>query len=112
MSDRKWTPGPWKWSADHPTNACANVSNEERYVSIATLYGGDSDSFQDAEGMWSAQPIRDANARLIAAAPDLYEALDELSAWLSLGDHDTSQEQDLAMVARVNAALAKARGGT
>ena len=101
MSDRKWTPGPWKWSADHPTNACANVSNEERYVSIATLYGGDSDSFQDAEGMWSSQPIRDANARLISAAPDLYEALEQALDDMQMNGLD---------IADYLPALAKARG--
>lgn len=105
MSERQWTPGPWKWSADHPTNACANVSNEERYVSIATLYGGDSDSFQDAEGMWSSQPIRDANARLISAAPDLYEALERARNWIERG-HDSIGP----LLRQCDDALAKARG--
>jgi len=45
-----------------------------------------------------------ANARLIAAAPDLLEALEAVVAWLEQGDH----EGELHTMA--TAAIAKAKG--
>lgn len=62
----KHTPGPWIWGTDYrglygagPENG---VLNYERF-----------------EGMWlSYGETREANARLIAAAPDLLEALQNL----------------------------------
>jgi hypothetical protein len=58
----KHTPGPWIWADHHrglfgagPDNA---VLNHEPY-----------------EGMWLGHERKDANARLIAAAPELLEAL-------------------------------------
>lgn len=107
MTERKWTPGPWKAIFDHPTNACANVELAEGYTSIATCFGGDSDSAQDDDGNWSDQPIRDANARLIAAAPDLYEALDYCLAFMMA---DCSCPNATPEKVAAISALAKARG--
>lgn len=45
-----------------------------------------------------------ANARLIAAAPDLLEALSEVVEWLEHGDHAGP------MHSKARAAIAKARG--
>lgn len=60
MAEPKWTPGPWKW---------------------VCLSG--NDILTDPEGLWVANVIewpgdntaRGADAHLIAAAPELYEAL-------------------------------------
>ena len=72
------TPGEWEMSVTHPTNACANVRCD--YTEIATLYGGDSDTRTPAEGEpWGPQPIRDANARLTAAAPALRDTVAALA---------------------------------
>ena len=72
------TPGEWEMSVTHPTNACANVRCD--YTEIATLYGGDSDVPQPAYGEpWGPQPIRDANARLTAAAPALRDTVAALA---------------------------------
>jgi hypothetical protein len=59
----KHTPGPWIWGDD-----------------FMGLYGAGPDnevlSHASYEGMWvSYGPCREANARLIAAAPELLEAL-------------------------------------
>lgn len=68
------TPGEWEMSVTHPTNACANVRCG--YTDVATLYGGDSDVPQPADDEpWGPQPIRDANARLTAAAPALRDTI-------------------------------------
>ena len=72
------TPGKWEMSATHPANACANVRCG--YTDVATLYGGDRDVPQPADGEpWGPQPIRDANARLTAAAPALRDTVAALA---------------------------------
>lgn len=102
--ERKWTPGPWKIGRPHPTNACLYIQPEGRYGDIATLYGADGDhQATDTDGIWSEQPIRAANAHLIAAAPDLYEALEDLARQMAVYMDDET-------VRVVASALRKARG--
>ena len=88
MTERKWTPGPW--DADD----MAVRTNDKALVSL--VYGnGDGSLFK-------------ANAHLIAAAPELYEALK-----LFVDATPKLDMSDPCMVERVNrarAALAKARG--
>jgi hypothetical protein len=52
---------------------------------------------------------QNANARLISAAPELYEALDELLNYSGGAEHALD---DPYVVERAEAALAKARGET
>lgn len=64
----KYTPGPWQVGAKHPDRVfqeSPSVSNRRRVAQTAP-FGCDTDE-ADAEDF--------ANARLIAAAPDLLEAL-------------------------------------
>lgn len=70
----KHTPGPWVVGEPHPTNACAYVCNDEGQE-VATIYYCSEGGVIGKDGIWPEQPNRDANARLIAAAPDLLEAL-------------------------------------
>lgn len=82
----KHTPGPWK--AEHasgPTNqyaaASTGVWSQQKFD--AALDAGDEDNDpMDAAwicGIWgNLSPEDFANARLIAAAPDLFQALEEL----------------------------------
>lgn len=78
--ERKWTPGPW-------------VVNRERGIRGA---GGEC-----VASTYCAGPVDDAH--LIAAAPDLYEALEDLAA-------DMIVHMDDLTIAVVHNALAKARG--
>jgi hypothetical protein len=81
MTERKWTPGPWSIGSDltfGPNGWGVGV--------IVAANTGDTI----------------ADAHLIAAAPDLYEALD------ALYESDTPPDFELWMKAK--AALAKARG--
>jgi hypothetical protein len=61
------------------------------------------------DGIWPEQPNRDANARLIAAAPDMLALLSDLTtAWdasrLGDGGHH-------AMIQRAHAIIARVEGG-
>ena len=88
------TPGEWEMSVTHPTNACANVRCG--YTDVATLYGGDSDVPQPADDEpWGPQPIRDANARLTAAAPALRDTV------AALADLADAQAQEIAELRRM-----------
>ena len=96
------TPGPW---ATHKTEGNGGnipdrleiVGPEEgrRRSLIASIYG-----FKMLEGQ--------ANARLIAAAPELYEALE--AAYMVLKPQKSRFEEYVNAVTLARAALAKARG--
>src|SRR4051812_7377138 len=78
----KFTPGPWKIAA-----------GDNRYVSLPGI----------------VKPIpcgSQANARLIAASPELYEALEEMLG--TFGGADPDDEHGNAVLDRAIAALTKA----
>ncbi len=80
----KWTPGPWRVSG----------------VGIHAIVRGDDQTIVAVRHRLPRE-VHEANARLIAAAPDLYEALAEIVAeW---GYPNTPKWH------RARAALAKAR---
>ena len=78
MTDPKWTPGPW--SADE-----FEIRSADRVI---------CEAFQGEE-----------DATLIAAAPELYEALNNIVGSMALEFGDDCEE-----VIAARAALAKARG--
>lgn len=120
----KHTSGPWEWLyaetrcdgvgrvvtaqvVDVPTNQCvvefSNTSHSE------LVYEDDGDgggSFFDQQAV--------ANARLIASAPDMYEALKRLLKWVEpiAGDNrdGVAEAEELASVEFARAALSKAEG--
>jgi hypothetical protein len=81
-----YTPGPWK---DRPSM----YGRQYRYVQI----GKDAD--------YTTGNVNAADARLISAAPDLYESLKEI-----VDATDTGWDQLDATFTRARAALKKARG--
>lgn len=81
------TPGPWK-------------TNGDPYVSTGD--GKHSIAFTDCRGISDAEAK--ANARLIAAAPDLLEALKDCRRALEVSGHTGE-------LAIVDAAIAKVEGG-
>ena len=100
MTEKKWTPGPWTVTrARYPTDGeydyGIGVRRDGREYCIAETFGVAGPEFL---------PPAEANARLIAAAPEMAEAIDLLlkSTWGTDASH--------AALARVEAALAKARG--
>ena len=63
-----WTPGPWVWHAQGDANDYAMLTNEKRWV-ISFLQNGE---------IWT--PEQEANARLMGAAPELFDRLEDLLA--------------------------------
>lgn len=116
MSETKWTPGEWRYFGKKPIEVTVGglvhivsgdvesytitATGRERGLRvttfIATAHITANRSAEEAE----------ANARLIAAAPELYEALDQILD--DMGDDGPSCCQAAKDQAR--AALAKARG--
>lgn len=87
----KFTPGPWKVSL---TDDTVVMDKDANAVAVAV---GDYDTHYE---------VTEANARLIAAAPDLYEALqmlhDETADYIRLnhlGDPHHNQSMQLARAA-------------
>lgn len=89
------TPGPWKWDGD--------------YRGLASANGQEVLHWEPYEGMWlhHRELNRDDDANLIAAAPELLEALEELSRVYANGDFESEFKPALK---RAEAAIAKARG--
>ena len=84
----KHTPGPW--FSQYDDNGFYEIGSEAVSLRLAFTFGeGDTD---------------EANARLMAAAPDLLEALN------AMVEYTSSQEYDHAAVKQACAAIAKAKG--
>ena len=67
MTESKHTPGPWKATYDSQLQAAIEIYNTEDRVMVAVL---------PDRGTIEAMSEIEANANLIAAAPDMYEALE------------------------------------
>lgn len=112
----KHTPGPWTWGKgiDGEPERCyvtQGIEGRPRYL-IATIENGAAEDFLETE---------EANARLIAAAPDLLDALLEFmgtdKTFLSASDTQLDElikdGNVLApIVKKARAAIAKAKGET
>jgi hypothetical protein len=85
MSEKKWTPGPW--------------ADIQGYV---TCRGGYNVATVKSHGTYEGK----ANANLIAAAPDLYEALESLIDAMQHPETDFLCDE----IGIARSALAKARG--
>lgn len=101
MSERKWTPGPWEVSGDNGRilSHWDGIGYWEIANAAPTGFEGDSGKTYSAGG------DREANARLISAAPDLFEALEAL---FNAIDSSVDLTPEVMMSAR--AALSKAKG--
>jgi hypothetical protein len=101
MGEPKFLPGPWRVDNDHRSGMAWNrhiVLDAEPDLRICFMAHSDG----------KAPKADKANAYLIAASPDLYEALAEL-----VGDDFYQHPQDFTEPwHKAAAALAKARGET
>jgi len=98
MSETKFTPGPW---------IAAPMEGEPGHCFAAQVVR------TDGAGRWivdinsdDGEEMATANAHLIAAAPELYEALEPFEHLRP----DSHCDSILALLPAVRAALAKARG--
>lgn len=103
MSETKHTQGPWKAvRAESPDNTggfdWAILDANSRIVSEAFEHVG------QLSGGYDKRPA-EANARLIAAAPDLLEALQEILGYRGGADNALDDEY---VMERARAAIAKA----
>lgn len=108
----QYTPGPWvityKTQSDYPHMYITHDS-ETRSQIIADLHCPVN---IDAGGNTYSNMNKQANARLIAAAPDLLAALQStlnVLAGIATGDLKTI-ERDSPAIAKARAAIAKAKG--
>lgn len=99
MTERKWTPGPWVYRP-HKYDDWGLVRGSDDYPVASASICRATEEEKDNCRRDHRDPA-EANAHLIAAAPDLYEALEYLlnNADLTRGDKIVARE-----------ALAKARG--
>ena len=93
MTEERCTPGPWNGLSVRIGGDASIVGNERLIASVHPKSMRASDPEGDAE--------RDANARLIAASPDMFDVLEHLVN--GTADIDTIYED-------ARAAIAKARG--
>ena len=103
------TPGPWRAEAvmsDGPHDIClvnpVRPTQETGWpVVVASVYGGDDD-FQIGHDEASA------NARLIAAAPDLLEACIAVSEWFDRHADAGLVQSEIAYLKKIRAAIENA----
>ena len=110
----KFTPGPWEW--EYPL-----VSDRENPQSLTIgIFGGGAqtylaDCYMEHVGTENTtREEMEANARLIAAAPEMYEALEAMRGEIAALVEDGTLECGAVVVndgwLKLCAALAKARG--
>jgi hypothetical protein len=100
-----FTPGPWRANRFSIT-AAGSTDTYSGTVWGCIAYAEELYDNCDLEGrQWSTSGDREANARLIAASPDLLEALELAEAHLA-----HCMGEDVEPRATIRAALAKARG--
>ena len=101
----RYTPGPWDYDMDYIVAPDPNGRHPDIYIAEI--------AHSDEEGRIASPSQQDANRRLIAAAPELLEALDYLLEQtvdmdLKYGIGLTEGERDAR--AKALAAIAKATG--
>ena len=90
----EYTPGPWAFFDTHPDKACYYIQEKNHLDEIAAIY------------RYERNPCNTlADARLIAAAPELLEALKMMLEMSEMGGFGKAYAEDVA-----RAAIAKAKG--
>lgn len=109
MSASKHTPGPWVFNWNDRTDQEGDVywirPVSEMLQSLAVVRAGSEDNDLPAQ--------TEANACLIASAPDLLEALKSVTTWWdkeARGDDQVEDEEVLLAASKARAAIAKAEG--
>lgn len=106
MNATKWTPGPWVFVPEGDESLSRHDMGGFRSADRWVCMFGDSRAYYPSEG--TPPDIEDAH--IIAAAPELYEALVAMTVLASGPAGGVTQAQKVEIIARANAVLAKARG--
>lgn len=96
-SNNMHTPGPWEY--------CTGPSLNGRYHTVETKRDKDEDQLMICECYEGTDEQNEANARLMAAAPDMLDALQ-----LVLDTYGFDSSTDSSIWQTVTAAIAKATG--
>lgn len=110
---RKWTPGPWVAKSEAVSHGgsylgfCTGVILDSNGESVARAHGHVHVSFPK-DGSELKDPPPSANAHLIAAAPDMADALDDCLHALNIYGDKTGTVMDA--IEKAESALKKARG--
>lgn len=97
MEKAAFTPGPWRL-------ACYGSASDPRVRSWGVKYGRAGNTLAMIDGTGNAALRNDANAALIAAAPEMYEALKDAANSAGF-QYMLGELRD-----RIDAALARAEG--
>lgn len=118
MSTAKFTPGPWATDSDAPTFDGADLPYTV-YINYGSGKGGEICTMlhEPNEGRGRDWEEGKANARLIAAAPELLEALEVTESAMfdlwndlkSYGDKSRFEQFD-AVARKASKAISKAKG--
>jgi hypothetical protein len=101
------TPGPWEHFDAKNEHGEATISIRGNSEFIATM-----DLMATNGGPYLLPPNAEANARLIAAAPDLLEACKAIAAHIPENDVDIPTFAGINLARIVRAAIAKAEGAS
>lgn len=110
MSANPWTPGPWTWTDGRGPVDISTYASEGYYNNPQLVGGPMNEDVIGCNEYWIIGPLMDeaqmrANARLIAAAPKMAEAL---AACVENMEHSTPQGREAWETAR--ALLHRIRG--
>lgn len=113
MNEKKWTQGEWSiphFASPEADCQCGYVLSDRHMGAICTVHcSGDGDWMVTGDNPGFEEAV--ANAHLIAAAPDLYEALVKCLTQLEILVPERGRVHDeLMALLDAKAALAKARG--
>lgn len=100
MGEAKFTPGPWGLDAGFESSKPGDFDEYWQVHDGADAIACSANCYAEN---------REANAHLIAAAPELYEALDNIATATHNG---FNIHENSVLIAEARAALAKARGET
>jgi hypothetical protein len=100
-SKQKHTSGPWV--------ARCVIDNHWVIAAASSNIPGTTQTVAELNGPWSAKNY-EGNARLVAAAPELLEALEGLAFSPDLSDEHELSPYTCSALDRAKAAIAKARG--
>jgi hypothetical protein len=93
------TPGPWRISKDK-SNKHIKIIDNDLYRELA-----------NTSGNWFDDDTEQSNARLIAAAPELLEALEMLvNYFVGIGLEDDEDGDPNPEIVKARSAIAKAKG--